>query len=660
MPLVLVATFILVSQTLHRPEPAGWIDALSVTLCVSGLTMLGLATGRALAMGLAALVNVLAVSWSLASLAYAEVFQSFMPSSALLLATSVLEVAAQQYALELFLASVAAVGTLAGLFWIFWRQTNLLTSKKLLVYGLVLSVTGVCLQLIYENTATRYGRTIEAAPLGFALRSAGLIPLVEGDYFAHLESRGKVVEAYLEASIQEGGGVPQAIREVLADYYSVNPGPYPLYQGDVQRTSAVSRYENVIVLVLESVRAQEVQGSAIDQPAAPFLQSLQDQSVYFPNAFATAPLTIKSEVAINCGVLDFFGVLTMSKEARPRQLRCLPEIFGDVGMDSIWIHGYTSNFYNRETFHRDVLGFRQLWDINHFYGEEFDAQAAKTGKPQSASLDQARPILGWGIPDPVLFDYALKGLSELDTPFYAQILTLSNHLPFDFEWDIEFPEYLQNDDSYLARYRRGIYYTDRALAHFFERFLASPLSDNTLLVVTGDHGIWTFPDKRPAPLLDYEQFFRTPLLFWGRDLEPLVKIDLASHLDVSKTILGLLGLRGGTAGLGVNLLADNEAKFRPPVPAMMDAKFGFFTEESACVPVSLCFRNSLECIDPGISLRKGAELVCYQPDWSKAGSHLPSPYRPKILGSAAIRDEQRWTLLIDYIYAAQRFGFSPD
>ena len=660
MPLILVATFVLASQTLHSPEPAGWLDALSVTICVSGLTLVSLATGRVFVVGLAALFNVLVVGWSLASLAYADVFQSLMPSSALLLVPSILEVTLQQYALELFLASVAAIVTSAGLFWIFWRQYCVSTPRDLLVYGLVLSASAVGLQLVYENTATRYGRTIEAAPLGFALRSAGLIPLVEGDYFAHLESRGKVVEAYLETSVKEGGGVPDAVRKVLADYYSLNPGPYPLYRGDVQSSPAVSNYKNVIVLVLESVRAQEVEGDAVNQSAAPFLRALTRESVYFPNAFATAPLTIKSEVAINCGVLDRFGVLTMSKESWTPKLRCLPRILGDVGMDTVWIHGYTSDFYNREPFHRDVLGFRQLWDINHFYGEEFDAQAAKTGSPHSAILDETRPILGWGIPDPVLFDYALKELSELNRPFYAQILTLSNHLPFDFEWRIEFPEHLQNEDSYLARYRRGIYYTDRALEHFFEKFSALPLSDNTLLVVTGDHGIWTFPEQRPASLLDYEQFFRTPLLFWGHDLEPSVKVDLASHLDVSKTILGLLGLRGGTAGLGVNLLAENEAKLRPPVPAMMDAKFGFFTEESACVPVSLCFRNSLECIDPSISLRKGAELVCYQPVWSKTGNHTSASDRPKILGSATARDEQRWALLVDYIYAAQRFGFSPN
>ena len=81
------------------------------------------------------------------------------------------------------------------------------------------------------------------------------------------------------------------------------------------------------------------------------------------------------------------------------------------------------------------------------------------------------PEIGWGTSDEAVFSYALDILEKEDSPFFAEIMTLSNHHPFTWDWGITIPERLNPQASDVdALFRHGIYYTDYAVGHFWERF----------------------------------------------------------------------------------------------------------------------------------------------------------------------------------------------
>src|SRR5690606_12105234 len=91
----------------------------------------------------------------------------------------------------------------------------------------------------------------------------------------------------------------------------------------------------------------------------------------------------------------------------------------------------------------------------------------------------------WGIHDEDLFLAADAVFREQgDRPFFALVLSTSNHTPFDYprgkiEPDAAFPA-----DSA----ENAIKYTDYALGRFFESAKVSPYFANTLFLVVADHG----------------------------------------------------------------------------------------------------------------------------------------------------------------------------
>ena len=162
----------------------------------------------------------------------------------------------------------------------------------------------------------------------------------------------------------------------------------------------------------------------------------------------------------------------------------------------------------------------------------------------------------------------------------------------------------------MDRYRHGIYFTDHAVGLLMQLLEEADLLKNTYVVFLGDHGIWMF-DKRKGPLhesQEYEQYFRLPFILTGPGIEPGVIQAPSSQVDVSPTLLDLLGLKPDRAMIGRSMLNPNtpepraiwmhqEASFNyrngdlrchiPMGPCRGDKYFGFYRQERVC---STCVR----------------------------------------------------------------------
>ena len=90
-------------------------------------------------------------------------------------------------------------------------------------------------------------------------------------------------------------------------------------------------------------------------------------------------------------------------------------------------------------------------------------------------------VNGFGVPDAFLFDYALPVLNSYaaqDKPFFATILTISNHPPYIIpEWFT--PQ--NSEDEYAI-----VEYADHCLENFFNRAKQEPWFDNTVFVFIHD------------------------------------------------------------------------------------------------------------------------------------------------------------------------------
>jgi len=74
-------------------------------------------------------------------------------------------------------------------------------------------------------------------------------------------------------------------------------------------------------------------------------------------------------------------------------------------------------------------------------------------------------------------------------------------------------------------------------------------------VITGDHGIWKFPENEEMiPIRKQEHYFRVPLLIYAPGIvKPGLFEDVGSQVDIAPTILDILGIRSENAFVGRSL-----------------------------------------------------------------------------------------------------------
>ena len=172
----------------------------------------------------------------------------------------------------------------------------------------------------------------------------------------------------------------------------------------------------------KSVRASEMGLYGAEVSATPNLDRLARENVYAKTFYANANQTVRGELAVFCGLLDRMRAasnITMNPNLRTT---CLQEILKENGYKTHWFHGNTKRFFRRENFFLKH-GFDQLHDED--YLKEIDYEYKK---------------LGWGVPDTAMVRYAVDVLKQEEGPFFAEIMTLSNHHPFNWNWPLTFPK----------------------------------------------------------------------------------------------------------------------------------------------------------------------------------------------------------------------------
>lgn len=385
----------------------------------------------------------------------------------------------------------------------------------------------------------------------------------------------------------------------------VDDQKYPLYQA--VKSTQNSNGKNIILVFLESVRAFETgldTSSSNTISLTPNLDKLAIDSINFSQFYANTNQTVKAEVAVLCSALDYINGAPYSIAGKALPTNCIPSILKKNGYQTYWFHGYDQEFFNRREFF-PTLGYEHIHDQSVI------------------NKSNDKTIIGWGISDEDVYDHALKALEKEQGPFFAEILTLSNHYPYLWDWgDVEFPKALQQKvsegENIYPAYQRGIYYTDFALGKFIKSFKKSSVYDNTLLLIVGDHGIWTFPEKEAndtshfVELIKNEKYFRVPLLLHAKDLAANSIQTPVSQIDIAPTILDYLDVSYPNAFLGQSLINQNLAD--KPVYFLTSGTYGYRENNNFCYPIDksgLCGKYNRNCK----SFKKGNfKSVCVKTD----------------------------------------------
>ncbi len=279
---------------------------------------------------------------------------------------------------------------------------------------------------------------------------------------------------------------------------------------------------NIIVVVWESMSQRFAH-------VMPNVARLSHEAITFDNCVATTFRTDRGLPAILCGLP---GQPTASIIRHTRKLPALPSLIKCLradGYDTTAVHGGDCFIMHKREFYLAVGHDRVI--------EQRDIVAPK---------DQ---LCKWGIHDGFMFDYVAELAEQKSAegkPFAITLQTLSSHEPFDIPASPSTvspkgEEALCGEQSSQVAspstpVERSFAYTDACFGEFINRLKATPLWDNLLVVVTGDHGL-----NDGAAIPRVEQCHIPWLILGGAVTTPQRVSTIVSQADLPATVLSLLG-----------------------------------------------------------------------------------------------------------------------
>ena len=305
-----------------------------------------------------------------------------------------------------------------------------------------------------------------------------------------------------------------------------------------------TRRPNVVLFLVESFGRSTVDERVGGEPVAPEFQRLKGEGVYFDNLFANSFRTDRGTVAVLSG---FPAQTKMSVMKLPVKSQRLPSIARSLRRE-----GYATSFY-----YGGDLNFTNT--APYLYGTGFDRLTWQK------DLHFDAPTSKWGYADDVVIDaFTDHVLAEAASqrPFFAAMLTLSSHEPFD----VPFAKF---DDPML----NAMAFTDACLGRFVERVRQTPVWKDLLVILIADHA---YP--YPYGIANSDALrHRIPMLWLGGAVRrPAVVETYGSQSDLAATLLAQLGIAHGDFLFSRDL-------FDPARP-----KFGYW-----------CFNNGFGVADAG-------------------------------------------------------------
>lgn len=307
----------------------------------------------------------------------------------------------------------------------------------------------------------------------------------------------------------------------------------------------IAKGKNVVYIHLESFQQFLIDYQLTDEngeahTVTPFLNSLfHDQSTYsFDNFFhqVKAGKTSDAETLLENSLFGLNQGALFTQMGDKNTFEAAPNILEQkAGYTSAVFHGHSASFWNRDATYKH-LGYDYFFDSSYYdINEENSFQ--------------------YGMHDKPFFNQSVQYLEHLQQPFYAKMITVSNHYPYSsFNNEEDGFPLANTSDSTINGYFATANYLDTALQEFFDYMKASGLYDNSVFVLYGDHyGISNTRNSELAPLLgktseewgdfDNAQMQRVPFMIHiPGQTNGGINHTYGGQVDVLPTLLHLLGI----------------------------------------------------------------------------------------------------------------------
>ena len=267
---------------------------------------------------------------------------------------------------------------------------------------------------------------------------------------------------------------------------------------------------NVILVIMEGLAAEVLFG---EEKLTPNLNRIIKKSLYFENIYATSTRTDRGLVSILSGYPSLPNISVVKEPDKAARLSFLPKEFKRNGYSTSFIYGGETEFANIKSYLLNSK-FDNIIDKNNFQKKDMNSK--------------------WGAHDHVVFNESFEYLKNIKEPFFATILTLSSHEPFE----VPMETIIEGDDR-QSLYKNSVMYLDRSIGSFMDKISTEKFYDNTVFIFISDHGFRIGDTKNRD-----KKRYHIPFFINGKPINKkwLGKkiVNIGSQSDLPKTILNQL------------------------------------------------------------------------------------------------------------------------
>jgi arylsulfatase A-like enzyme len=293
--------------------------------------------------------------------------------------------------------------------------------------------------------------------------------------------------------------------------------------------AAPHRPMNVVMIVMESVGARRLQHYGASYQDTPELVQIADHGLVFDHIYAAQAYTSAAMPGLFCSLYPEHGSLNILRLSPTIGVPGLADVLAGHGYRTAFMHGGQLVFDNQSVF-VESHGFQQVCL------RDDDPLAAR----DSALLPTAEKWIA----------------AESKQPFFLAIWTQDTHHPY---LSASADDYHSGDQK-LNRYLNAVHSTDAFIAQLVRSLKEMNLADNTIVVITGDHGeAFGEHGQLVHGFTVYDEELHIPLVLVNPRIFPHEAhvAAIGRQIDVAPTLLGLLGYDEPASWQGTDLLGGD-------------------------------------------------------------------------------------------------------
>ena len=338
---------------------------------------------------------------------------------------------------------------------------------------------------------------------------------------------------------------PWALAILLTLFAGIRGGRYLSERSAVARLpAAVPGSPNVLVIVVDTLRADHVSSYGYQRPTTPEIDALAQQGTLFENAISTCSWSLPAHVSLLTGRYVFeHGVGNVERMplfgSSGSNFKGFPTLGEELERSGYRTGAFSANrvyFSHSLGFGRGFVHFEDYFHspadafVRTLFGREFAriylsrsdkslVRRVPRGLGFTSILD--RDTEGWGSrggarsvrkPASVVNEETLRWIDrDRQRPFFAFLNYIDVHNPYGVP--VNSPKPAWDAGNSIGEYDAGVHYVDHNIGQLMRELEQRGLANNTLVVITSDHG---------ESLGDHGLTYHGAALYWELIHVPLI------------------------------------------------------------------------------------------------------------------------------------------